>query len=476
MPANILPARETGSTARSASGPNSGVDPHAPPLNTDPNLLDPTTPEQDKENDEDEDDEDLERQEGNVKKDVVLSFFSRAARPKDRVCPFSDSSRENPCSTHNTARSRKDLIKAHLVKMKNQGGDKQHPIDDLLWESYDVVWFLTARPTFTPAKKQKAQSISQSRYYQKRKAIQESNEQRMKAKFEEGLIGETDFKKCLIGDKRRRFIIERETEKRVEARTKGEMEAMMEDMECRLNSERELRIGLEKRVLELRGQTCTSNADVTTTKISEIESARKALDASQLQLQAYREVLCTQAVNVVSLWSDTGFLESPLTYEQQSGFTWPTVPSEASFYIFATVLTPREDWNGQVRSESSIRHMHQYLHYYVEGEKSCVDPEDVEEVAALDRVVQIFTASCDEIKQNGERTSSMTKDGAQQWIDEQDRMWDNAKSAFQSLFRLPAQPPVHYFRLMNEFKDTWRAQKAAQEQNATAHSAASNLI
>ena len=484
MPANILPARETRSTARSASGPKSVVDPHASPLNIDPNLLKPTTPEQEEdeedyeENDDDEEDEDLERQEGNVKEDVVLSFFSRAKRPKLKVCPFSDSSRENPCSTHNTPRSRKDLIKTHLENIKNQGGDEQHPIDDLLWQSFDVVWFLTPRPTFTKTKKHKAQSISQSLYYKKRKAIQESHEQEMKAKFEEGVIGENEYKKYLIGDKRRRFITERETERRVEARTKGEMDAMKQDMERRLNGERELRIDIENRLQELRGQTCTSNADATSNSaaISALESARKELDATQLTVQAYREVLSSQATNVVNLWADEGFLSSDLTYLQHSGFTWPTISSEASFYIFATLLTPKKNWNGQVRSESSIRHMHQDLRHYVEAEKSYVDPEDVEEVAALDRIVQTFSASCDEIKQNAERTSSMTMDGAQSWIDEQDRMWDNAKSTFQSLFSLDSQPPIQHIRLINEFADTWRAQKAAQEMNATAHAAASDLI
>jgi hypothetical protein len=264
----------------------SSVHPNPPPPNIHPPLLNPPTPEQDeveKEDYEEEDDDD-EEQEEHVKEHVVLSFFSRAKRPKQKICPFSDSSRGNPCTTHNTPRSRKDLIKTHLETTQKKGGDEQHPIDDPLWQSFGVIWFLTPRPTFTKTKKHKAQSISQSLYYKKRKAMQEAHEQEMKAKFEQGVIDENEYKKYLIGDKRRRFITERDTAKRVEARAKTEMEAMKQDMGRRLNGERELNIDIEKRLQELRGQTFTSDSDATTNSatIGALELARKELDATQV--------------------------------------------------------------------------------------------------------------------------------------------------------------------------------------------------
>jgi len=40
----------------------------------------------------------------------VLKFYDRAIIPKEKVCPFSNSSRRNPCTTHTSPRKRKDVI------------------------------------------------------------------------------------------------------------------------------------------------------------------------------------------------------------------------------------------------------------------------------------------------------------------------------------------------------------------------------
>jgi len=63
--------------------------------------------------------------------------------------------------------------------------------------------------------------------------------------FENGEIGEDEYKKVLIGEKRRKFITERDVEKKVQARMEGELESMRKDME----RERDLREDIEKRQL-----------------------------------------------------------------------------------------------------------------------------------------------------------------------------------------------------------------------------------
>ena len=83
-----------------------------------------------------------------VVREVKADFFAREKRPKQLVCPFSDASRANSCFTHAVAKSRKDVIERHLEKVKSNGGDEQHPLDDPLWNTFEVVWFLTPRPKF----------------------------------------------------------------------------------------------------------------------------------------------------------------------------------------------------------------------------------------------------------------------------------------------------------------------------------------
>ena len=70
----------------------------------------------------------------------------------------------------------------------------------------------------------------------------------------------------------------------------------------------------------------------------------------------------------------------------------------------------------------------------------------------------------------------MTREGAQKWIDEQDQLWDAAKAAFLARFRLDSRPPLQHIRLVNDFADTWRAQRAASERNDRAIAQANGLV
>jgi hypothetical protein len=94
----------------------------------------------------------------------------------------------------------------------------------------------------------------------------------------------------------------------------------------------------------------------------------------------------------------------------------------------------------------------------------------------LDQVVATFTSCCDVVKENEGRATSMTEDGAQQWLDEQDRLWEDAKKTFQTQFNLDSQTAIQHIRLINDFADTWRAQKEAERLNLSAQAAATGLI
>jgi len=70
----------------------------------------------------------------------------------------------------------------------------------------------------------------------------------------------------------------------------------------------------------------------------------------------------------------------------------------------------------------------------------------------------------------------MTEGGAQTWLDAQDSYWNEAKAAFRNRFQLDSRPPIELVRLIDDFADTWRAQKNAETANETAQEAVNSLL
>jgi len=263
---------------------------------------------EDNEDSEDEDDKDEDDADSSstsdvdIVKEVKANFFARHKKPKRLVCPFSEPSRVNRCLSHAEAKSRKDVIEKHLHKVKSNGGDEQHPLNDPLWHSFDVVWFLTPRPKFTPKKRKLAKGSAQSRYYKRRKDKQEREEAEAKRKFDEGIMGEEEYKKYLIGDKRRKFIAEKATERRVRAEMQSQMEAVRKEMETRLLDERKLRADIENKLQDRRTETTSSGnlPNDNARAIASLEAAQQELDDTGISAAALQEVLADQTANVVN--------------------------------------------------------------------------------------------------------------------------------------------------------------------------------
>ena len=257
-----------------------------------------------------------------------------------------------------------------------------------------------------------------------------------------------------------------------------EIEVVRREMEVRLVDEQRLRYDIEKKLQNLRNRSTSGNLanPDNSAIISALESARYDLDTTQVMVDAYKEVLASRAANVVNLWADTGFLESThMTYIQSCGFEWLETVSEAAFYIFATLLCPKSDWDGQIRSNSCMRYMQQELRDYVRAEQENVGGSEAD-VAELNAIVHIFTSSCDVVQAGEVRMASMSVDGAQARLNEQDRLWSVAKQTVQTRFKLDSQPPLQHIHLLNDFTDTWGAQKEAEQRNLSAIAQVTSLV
>jgi hypothetical protein len=397
--------------------------------------------------------------------DPALDFYKLARSAGDKVCPFSASDRQNPCTTHDRPRVRKDAIMRHLKKVKRAGGDTEHPLNDPLWSSAIVNYWLNPRPERFDDRKRKAGSKSSAhRYYKKRKMIQETQADEKKTLYIEGKIAPDEYKKHLIGNKRREFIMEMNVKAQIEK-------------DLREESERKLHVEIQQKLQELRMQDLgndTTESNAATASILALEAAQNDIKEKQAAVDAYRDVLATQASNVVQTFADNDFLHAGLSFLEYHGFTWPSTVSAASFYTFTTMLAPCSTWDNQIRSPSSIRHMQRELHEYIQAEKGNVEGAD--DVAVLENIMATFNSCCDIIKAEESNLSRMTTDGAQRWLDEQSAMWEAARADYHGRFHFNVRSPLQLVRMVDQFADTWRAQKNAEMETQVAMQTATNQL
>jgi hypothetical protein len=67
----------------------------------------------------------------------------------------------------------------------------------------------------------------------------------------------------------------------------------------------------------------------------------------------------------------------------------------------------------------------------------------------VDQLTATFTSSIDVVKNNEQQAGSMSQDGAQRWVDDQDRLWEDAKKELQTRFALDAHAPIQHIGLIN---------------------------
>jgi hypothetical protein len=345
----------------------------------------------------------------------------------------------------------------HLQIIQKANGNPQHPINDPLWSSWQVQFFLRRRPPLYDDKKRKvANQGSQHKYYKNHKVKQATLADEMKQKLDGGEIDEKEYAQYLIGDRRRQFLTELRLKSRIEADVRNENEQKLQDE-------------IHRRLQQLRDVQ-----EPDTNGIAALGAAQMKLNNTKSQLDAYKTFLSNNASEVVNFWARDGFLETNQTFIQYHGFIWPAQSSAAAFYKFGTLLVPIGRWDTQIQSDSAIRHMHKELEDYINTAKQ--NAASLDDVGVLNQVIATFNGYCDIVRSEQERSVLMTTDGAQNWLDAQEKLWNDAKQEFRECFNIDSRPPIQLFRLIDEYTDTWRAQKDAEEENDVARAVASGLV
>ena len=176
-------------------------------------------------------------------------------------------------------------------------------------------------------------------------------------------------------------------------------------------------------------------------------------------MAAYRDPLLAQASNVVKMFANGDFLHTGLTFLEYHEFSWPHTISAELFYKFATMLIPSWKWDNQIRSSSLMRYMQRDLHQYLELEKSHVEEDDID---ILENIICMFNACGDIIEEEEGKLTSMMTDGTQIGINKQHALQEAATSEYHSGFKFNVRSPLQIVRMIDEFADTWRAQKEAE--------------
>jgi len=374
--------------------------------------------------------------------DEDLEYYRFKRQKTENVCPFSDPSRPNPCVDHAAPRSRKDSIMKHLNKVK-QDPDPQHPKNDPIWASRLVRYFLTPRPKkYDNQKRKRGNQVSQHEYYVKRTKIQSEKGPEMKAKYLAGEIAKEEYAKVLIGNARREFLAEERVKDRLQ-------------LQFAADNDRAVQEKLEEKLRELRQTNVTGDDD----EIRDLEAIRDKLTACESMLGNHRQEISLQSAKVVQFFSFPGFLQSEEQYLSFHSMHFPTKPSVKAYFEFAVLLLPPCDWDGQVRSQSTMRALKRTLHMYLEGEKDGLDPEEME---PLTSVMAIFNSSCDLLKEEDRRVDNLSLNQRQKWMDEQDDLWRTERAKFQKKSRFYARPAIEQYKLIDEFADMYREMKRAE--------------
>jgi hypothetical protein len=373
-----------------------------------------------------------------------VDFYQFKGLSVEHVCPFADPSRQNPCEDYAQPCKRKDAIMKHLLKMQADPDD-HHPASDALWNAPLTKYMMSKRPTrYGQNKRKRGSQAAARRYYEKRVKTQGEKADELKEKYDRGEISVEEYKKVLVGNRRREFLAEQ--------RLKGRLE-----QQITADNERRLQQQLDGRLQELR-QSGASSDD--TARIHDLEAIRDKLTQTERSVQNHRQQIAAQSARVVEFFSAPGFLDSESSFLQHHSFSWPSSVSVDAFYSMAVVLLPQKEWNMQIRSGHCMRAMKAALSAHLKVEKEGVDEEDYH---YLDQILSIFNSSCDLVLQEESRAGQQDTAKAQEWLDEQEQKWAAAQKKFGEMFKFYEHPPIEQTRLIGEYAEMYRELKQSEE-------------
>jgi len=408
--------------------------------------------------------------------DDVLNFYDRQLVPKEKVCPFSDSSRPNPCTTHATPKKRKDIIQNHLLQVKQKGYDAQHPAKDPLWKSWEInkYWLVSRPPPLTTEEDKKAaRSKAARKSYRTRLAREEREAADRKRQYEEGLISFNDYKFVLVGNKRRKA-------------EKEYQEAQMKEQERRLEEQRVLYAHLENQLAELQAKQTPSVplTAVDQQRFNDLTSSLKSIKDSKERVEVLRNEVINLCTEVVHCWGKSEKCTMEATdHSFMADMEFPSECNAAAFYQYAALLLAPMHWDDQPFKGTHVRSMKKALQVYAQDlEREIEDTSGGElvqaEIDEIHEIVANFNACCDVVQDEEQKAIDQGSDATQQWLDIQDKLWTNAKLGQRQWLDLVMgwRAPIQTARVFDKFTNVIREFRTQKLTDAEVSVAAQKIL
>ena len=335
-----------------------------------------------------------------------------------------------------------------------------------MWDSWEVskYWLISRPPPLTSEEDKKAaRSKAAKKSYRSRLQREEREADTRKRLYEEGKITFSEYKRVLVGDKRRK------------AENEYRMKQLQGDMQ-------KLHAGLEKKIQELSAKQ-TSAAPLSTAdqqQIAVLEASIQSIKESKERMEMLRGEIINLCMEVVRCWGQSEKSTMESSDEAFMAFmAFPTESDIAAFYRYAALLLPPMHWNDQPFKGTYVRNMKKALQGYAQDLRSEIFPDDEDaesQTQQIDDLVGNFNA-CWDVLEDGQKTA-MEKGRMQEWLDEQDKLWDVAKSQqkrWQDLL-MGWRAPIQTARVLDKFTDVIRELARETEEDAKISLAAKDVL
>lgn len=336
------------------------------------------------------------------------SIYNTIKRPKEFTCPFSASTRQNPCTSFADPRKRKIQISNHLRIVRDKP-DECHPLNDSLWDDPLVKdYYLVKRPTYTEEQRQYASRLSNKNYYERRKIREQKWLPKLQEKFMEGKLEKNHLRRVLVGKNRLEFDIQVTVADKVRER------------------------------LELRIQNLRQEPEPPTELIQDLEAKHKELEKSRQIQDRLKQQAITISREVSGLFGnskDDNLLASNADLLAYAGLSYPSSASPEAFYFFAAYYTPKLDWTTATPwKEEFIRDLKVSLTRQCKAWSQTFKGDDPEAMTARTMIedrLQVFNASCDLVSTAREESEMYNEVEADAWEQDQVKLWESAKDVIE---------------------------------------------
>ena len=253
--------------------------------------------------------------------DSAVVYYNPEIRPTEFVCPFSQNA-VNPCSM-NTIRKKKTTITNHLIYIKIKGGDKEHPLNDPLWNT-DLVkkYYLQKRPKLSEAQKKITHRRTNQRTYRSRLKKQEKDREALFSKFMNAEVTGDEFRKILVG------------KQRLEWDRSMELSQLQCDLMEKIDQARE-----------------EGNKD----RLKRLEELSQRMNDSDRQLARRPQQVKVVVQSILSFFGKDdkdNIVTARQNLIQYAGFDFPSEESVETYYWWAAIQLPQYTWAENGRPEN----------------------------------------------------------------------------------------------------------------------------